>query len=113
MLSSDICQVSNVITSLQIVRRRSLFTTSSTLTILPTDSGIRPKLQPSSTTPEDFSIQHIAPGFINLMGIESPGLTSSMAIASYVETMVRRQVLGLGVGSGRNISNVGVLEDWA
>jgi 2-hydroxyglutarate dehydrogenase len=77
------------------------------------DSGIRPKLKPSSKTPEDFTIEHIAPGFINLMGIESPGLTSSMAIASYVEQIVRKQVLGLGVGSGRNISNVGSIEDWA
>lgn len=83
------------------------------ISLLFTDSGIRPKLQPSSTKPEDFSIQHIAPGFINLMGIESPGLTSSMAIASYVEQMVKKQVLGLGVGSGRNISNVGSLDDWA
>lgn len=46
------------------------------------------------------------------MGIESPGLTSSMAIASYVEQMVRKQVLGLGVGRGRNISHLGSLEDW-
>jgi L-2-hydroxyglutarate oxidase LhgO len=77
------------------------------------DSGIRPKLKPDSTTPEDFSIQHIAPGFINLMGIESPGLTSSMAIALHVEQMVRKEVLGLGVGSGRNISAVGSMDDWA
>ncbi len=51
-------------------------------------SGMRPKLfQPGqNSTFEDF---HIAPaegypGFINLIGIESPGLTSSPAIARYL-----------------------------
>ena len=29
------------------------------------------------------------PGLINLMGIESPGLTSAPAIAEYVEGLVR------------------------
>ena len=28
------------------------------------------------------------PGFINLVGIDSPGLTSSLAIAKYVRKMV-------------------------
>ena len=78
------------------------------------DSGIRPKLKSDSQTPEDFSIQHIAPGFINLMGIESPGLTSSLAIGAYVEQIMRKEVLGLGVGKGKSISGVGRIdEDWA
>jgi hypothetical protein len=48
------------------------------------------------------------------MGIESPGLTSSLAIASYVEQIVRKEVLGLGVGRGKTISAVGRIEDdWA
>lgn len=79
-----------------------------------TDSGIRPKLKPDAKNPEDFSIKHIAPGFINLLGIESPGLTSSLAIGAYVEQLIRREVHGLGLGRGRHVSGVGnVDEDWA
>ena len=79
-----------------------------------TDAGIRPKLMPNSKTPEDFSIKHVAPGFIDLLGIESPGLTSSLAIAEYVERLIRKEVHGLGVGSGKNVSAVGRVEDdWA
>ncbi|KAF0892069.1 hypothetical protein E2562_013465 [Oryza meyeriana var. granulata] len=47
-------------------------------------SGIRPKL----SGPSDFVIQgediHGIPGLVNLFGIESPGLTSSLAIAEYI-----------------------------
>lgn len=53
-------------------------------------SGIRPKLSGPSQTPADFVIQgediHGVPGLINLFGIESPGLTSSMAIADFIST---------------------------
>ena len=42
---------------------------------------------------KDFSIQtqndHGIKNFINLQGIESPGLTSSLAIAKYVSRLVR------------------------
>jgi L-2-hydroxyglutarate oxidase LhgO len=51
-------------------------------------SGIRPKIAPPGSPPQDFMIQgprdHGAPGIINLYGIESPGLTSSMALADLV-----------------------------
>ncbi len=51
-------------------------------------AGIRPKLQPASAGPADFVIQgpavHGLDGLVNLFGIESPGLTSSLAIASEV-----------------------------
>lgn len=52
-------------------------------------SGIRPKLR-SRTEPEekDFVVAEDAPGFINLVGIESPGLTSSLAIAEAVEQIL-------------------------
>jgi len=33
-------------------------------------------------------IREDAPGFINLVGIESPGLTASPAIARYVKQMI-------------------------
>ncbi|MFL9878577.1 NAD(P)/FAD-dependent oxidoreductase [Herbaspirillum rhizosphaerae] len=50
-------------------------------------SGVRPKLT-STSKEEDFLIsgpaQHGYTGLINLFGIESPGLTSSLAIAQYV-----------------------------
>lgn len=56
-------------------------------------SGIRPKLQGPADPVRDFVVRHEAdqglPGFINLIGIESPGLTSSLALAEAVEQMVK------------------------
>ena len=55
-------------------------------------AGIRPKLQGPGLFPEDFVIQgpnvHGVPGLVNLFGIESPGLTSSLAIGQYVADML-------------------------
>lgn len=54
----------------------------------PEQAGIRPKLQKPGDPVRDFIIQNETnygfPGFINLIGIESPGLTSCLAIAKYV-----------------------------
>jgi L-2-hydroxyglutarate oxidase LhgO len=54
----------------------------------PTYSGIRPKLSGPGEPAADFMIQgprhHGQPGLVNLFGIESPGLTSSLAIAPRV-----------------------------
>ncbi len=51
-------------------------------------SGVRPKIQAPGDEAKDFLIQgpedHGILGFINLFGIESPGLTSSLAIAKEV-----------------------------
>ncbi len=51
-------------------------------------SGIRPKITPQGAPAQDFVIQgpqtHGVPGLINLFGIESPGLTASLAIADHV-----------------------------
>jgi L-2-hydroxyglutarate oxidase LhgO len=56
--------------------------------LAPDDTGIRPKLQGPGEGFRDFYIQDETtnglPGFINLIGIESPGLTASLAIAKYV-----------------------------
>lgn len=56
--------------------------------LMPSYSGIRPKIVPPAVAVQDFMIQgppqHGLPGLINLFGIESPGLTSSLAIADYV-----------------------------
>ena len=55
-------------------------------------AGIRPKLQGNGESFRDFVIrderERGLPGFINLVGIESPGLTASLAIAKYVESLL-------------------------
>jgi L-2-hydroxyglutarate oxidase LhgO len=59
-------------------------------------SGIRPKLSGSDKQFKDFVIRneekHGYPGFINLIGIESPGLTASPAIAEYVSGIYESEV---------------------
>ena len=51
-------------------------------------AGIRPKIQGPGGPPEDFVIQgpaqHGMQQLVNLFGIESPGLTASLAIAELV-----------------------------
>lgn len=58
----------------------------------PDFAGIRPKLQGPGQAFRDFVIEeasvHGAPGLINLIGIESPGLTASEAIAVEVERLL-------------------------
>ncbi len=60
--------------------------------ISPDMSGIRPKLQREGEPAKDFIIAHETDrglsGFVNLIGIESPGLTSSPAIARYVDDLL-------------------------
>ena len=55
-------------------------------------AGIRPKLNAPGEAAQDFIIQgpaeHGVPGLVNLFGIESPGLTSSLAIAASVATLL-------------------------
>lgn len=54
----------------------------------PSYSGIRPKIVPPAVARQDFQIQgpqdNGLAGLVNLFGIESPGLTSSLAIADEV-----------------------------
>ncbi len=63
----------------------------------PDMAGIRPKLQAPGEDFRDFVIREESdkglPGFINLIGIESPGITASPAIAEYVSGMVK-ELLG-------------------
>jgi L-2-hydroxyglutarate oxidase LhgO len=58
----------------------------------PDYAGIRPKLNGPGEPPRDFVIAHAAehgvPGLVNLIGIESPGLTASEAIAERVAAIV-------------------------
>lgn len=56
-------------------------------------SGIRAKLASSqSLLDADFVIEEYPRNFVHLMGIESPGLTSSPAIARQVVEMIRKNV---------------------
>jgi L-2-hydroxyglutarate oxidase LhgO len=69
-------------------------------------AGIRPKISGPKEPAADFLIQgpaeHGVPGLVNLYGIESPGLTASLAIARHVarllgtpaESAVPRQAAG-------------------
>ena len=60
--------------------------------LLPDYTGIRPKIYGPGETAPDFVIQgaetHGIDGLVNLFGIESPGLTSSLAIAEEVAALV-------------------------
>ena len=73
----------DIVRYLPMVRREDLH---------PDMSGIRAKIQAPGDPVRDFVIRHEEdkgyPGFINLIGIESPGLTSSPAIAEMVGEMV-------------------------
>lgn len=57
-------------------------------------TGIRPKLSGPGMPARDFVIQgppeHGVSGLVNLFGIESPGLTASLAIGEYVKDLLRQ-----------------------
>lgn len=58
----------------------------------PDQSGIRPKLQQPGDSVRDFIIKRETekghPNFINLIGIESPGLTSCLSISRLIASMI-------------------------
>lgn len=58
-------------------------------------AGIRPKISGPGQTPADFVVQgpssHGMPGLVNLFGIESPGLTSALALAQAVPALLHRE----------------------
>ncbi len=58
----------------------------------PAYAGIRPKIQAPGEPAADFQIDgpddHDIDGLVNLYGIESPGLTSSLAIADHVVSLL-------------------------
>jgi L-2-hydroxyglutarate oxidase LhgO len=64
--------------------------------IAPEMAGIRPKIQKPGEPLRDFYIMEETsrgyPGFINLIGMESPGLTSSIAIAKYVNGLINDEI---------------------
>jgi L-2-hydroxyglutarate oxidase LhgO len=59
----------------------------------PAYAGVRPKLTGPGEPAGDFVIQgpqeHGCPGLVHLFGIESPGLTASLAIGDYVAAMLQ------------------------
>ncbi len=61
-------------------------------TLTPDYAGIRSKIQGPKEGPKDFMIQdemhHGIPGLVQLFGIESPGLTASMAIGREVREIL-------------------------
>ncbi len=61
--------------------------------LVPGYAGIRPKIPANGDGGPDFVIQgketHGVEGLINLYGIESPGLTSSLAIADFVTRLAK------------------------
>ncbi len=58
----------------------------------PSYTGIRPKISGPGAAAADFRIDgpaaHGVPGVVQLFGIESPGLTSSLAIAEHVSALI-------------------------
>jgi L-2-hydroxyglutarate oxidase LhgO len=56
-------------------------------------TGIRPKVSGPNEPAADFIIQgpkhHGVAGLVNLYGIESPGLTASLAIAQHVRQLLQ------------------------
>lgn len=60
--------------------------------LVPAYAGMRPKISGPGEPAADFRIQgpsaHGVPGLVNLFGIESPGLTSSLAIGAHVARML-------------------------
>ena len=60
--------------------------------LVPAYSGVRPKISGPSEAAADFAIlgpsDHGVDGLVNLFGIESPGLTASLAIADRVAALL-------------------------
>src|SRR6185436_7317721 len=60
--------------------------------LAPGYAGIRPKISGPGDPAADFVIQgpaeHSMPGLVNLFGIESPGLTASLALADDVAKLL-------------------------
>lgn len=64
--------------------------------LLPGYAGIRPKINAPHEAARDFWVhgpeEHGVPGLVNLFGIESPGLTSSLALGAHVARLLSSPV---------------------
>ena len=65
--------------------------------LVPDTAGVRPKIQREKEGFTDFVISHEAdkglPGFINMVGIESPGLTACLAIGEMVREEAKKIII--------------------
>ena len=63
-----------------------------TSSLSPSYAGIRPIIEKNDQSKRDFNIQtvdiHSIPHLVNLFGIDSPGLTSSLALAKHIESLL-------------------------
>ncbi|NWK97473.1 FAD-dependent oxidoreductase [Sphingobium lactosutens] len=77
---------------------KSYYPTLDPENLVPGYTGIRPRIFGPSEETADFRIDgpsvHGVEGLINLFGIESPGLTASMAIGDYVSQMAKTAIRG-------------------
>ena len=68
--------------------------------LVPDYAGVRPKLHARGEAAADFAVrgerQHGVRGLVNMFGIESPGLTASLALAAHVASDA---VLGARAGT--------------
>ena len=74
----------------------------------PDYSGIRPNIAPPNSGFSDFLIRHSRgrKGLVEMLGFNSPGLTSGLAVGEYVAAMIRKDVWKAG-------ADVAALaEDW-
>ena len=66
--------------------------------LAPAYAGVRPKLSGPGEAAKDFLVEgpadHGAKGVYHLLGIESPGLTSCLAIAAHVAALVTESGFG-------------------
>ncbi len=64
--------------------------------LVPAYAGVRPKIAGPAEAAADFAVEgpqvHGFAGVVNLLGIESPGLTASLAIAEHVSGIVAQQI---------------------
>lgn len=68
--------------------------------LTPSYAGVRPKLSGPGEAPADFRIDgpetHGRPGLVQLFGLESPGLTASLATADHVAALLQSSTTGAG-----------------
>jgi L-2-hydroxyglutarate oxidase LhgO len=66
--------------------------------LAPGYAGIRPKISGKGAPAADFVVQgpraHGVPGLVHLFGIESPGLTASLALADHVAAILNDPLQG-------------------
>ncbi|WRT70696.1 uncharacterized protein IL334_007694 [Kwoniella shivajii] len=86
------------------------------LNLKPDYSGIRPNIAPPGAGFSDFLIRHKddRKGFIELLGFNSPGLTSSLAVGELVSDMVNKQIYGKHpkIGKGREKRLEELAQGW-